>query len=146
MTKNEITRRFPNASAAFIAANLDPENSGPAAVVEHDPGDAPLAAETLQRPDRRQFLVRVTSFRRRLLDEDNLCEKYHVDLCRYAGAIPDDAPGETLVPLLKMRMVMAFAGLVGSAQASLTSCWNRSIQACSCRGFPPLHSKEKESE
>ena len=103
MTKNEITRRFPNASAAFIAANLDPENSGPAAVVEHDPGDAPLAAETIQRRNRRQFFVRVTSFRRRLLDEDNLCAKYHVDLCRYAGAIPDDAPGQVKIEVGQVK-------------------------------------------
>ena len=97
MTQNEITRRFPNASAAFIAANLDLENSGPAAVLEHDSGHAPLAAKAVQGPDRRRFLVRVTAFRRRLLDEDNLCEKYHVDLCRYAGAIPDDAPGQVKI-------------------------------------------------
>ena len=103
MTKNEITRRFPNASAAFIAANLDPENSGPAAVVEHDPGDASLAAKALQRRDRRQFFVRVTSFRRRLLDEDNLCAKYHVDLCRYAGAIPDDAPGQVKIEVGQVK-------------------------------------------
>jgi hypothetical protein len=32
--------------------------------------------------------------RRRLLDEDNLCEKYHVDCCRYAGLIPGDSPAE----------------------------------------------------
>ena len=37
--------------------------------------------------------MRVTSIRKRLADEDGLCEKYFVDLCRYAGIIPDDAPG-----------------------------------------------------
>ena len=103
MTKNEITRRFPNASAAFIAANLDPENAGPAAVVEHDPGHAPLETEAVQGPDRRKFFVRITSFRRRLLDEDNLCEKYHVDLCRYAGAIPDDAPGQVKIEVGQVK-------------------------------------------
>ena len=103
MTKNEITRRFPNASAAFIAANLDPENSGPAAVLEHGAGDAPLAAKKIQGPDRRKFFIRITTFRRRLLDEDNLCEKYHVDLCRYAGAIPDDAPGQVKIEVGQVR-------------------------------------------
>ena len=28
----------------------------------------------------------------RLLDEDNICEKYAVDCLRYAGALRDDAP------------------------------------------------------
>jgi hypothetical protein len=103
MTKNEITRRFPNASAAFMAANLDPENSGPVAVLEHDPGDASLEAKAVQRRDRRRFLVRVTAFRPRLLDEDNLCAKYHVDLCRYAGAIPDDAPGQVKIEVGQVK-------------------------------------------
>ena len=71
--------------------------------MEHDPGDASLAAKALQRRDRRQFFVRVTSFRRRLLDEDNLCAKYHVDLCRYAGAIPDDAPGQVKIEVGQVK-------------------------------------------
>jgi len=103
MTQNEILRRFPNASAAFIAANLDADHSGPVAVVEPDSGDAPLAAETVQGPAGRKFFVRVTSFRRRLLDEDNLCEKYHVDLCRYAGAIPDDAPDQVKIEVGQIK-------------------------------------------
>lgn len=52
----------------------------------------PLAAGEAQKPDSGKFLVRVTSRRRRLLDEDNLAEKFHVDCCRYAGLIPSDAP------------------------------------------------------
>jgi len=39
-----------------------------------------------------KLAVIVTSFRRRLLDEDNLAVKWHVDALRYAGIIPDDAP------------------------------------------------------
>lgn len=34
--------------------------------------------------------VSVVSFRRRLLDPDNLCPKYHIDALRYAGVIADD--------------------------------------------------------
>ncbi len=34
--------------------------------------------------------VRVTSFRVRPVDPDNLCPKYFIDALRYAGAIPDD--------------------------------------------------------
>jgi Holliday junction resolvase RusA-like endonuclease len=63
--------------------------------VECDLRLGPLAARQAQGSDTARFLIRVTSFRRRLLDEDNLCEKYVVDCCRYAGFIPDDAPGAT---------------------------------------------------
>jgi hypothetical protein len=47
--------------------------------------------------DRKRFLVRVTSVRNRLLDEDNLCVKLVVDCCRYAGLIPGDSAGEAKI-------------------------------------------------
>jgi len=37
-----------------------------------------------------RFSVRITSYRVRLLDPDNLCGKYFVDCLRYSGIIPDD--------------------------------------------------------
>jgi hypothetical protein len=89
MTRNELTRRFPKASEAFIQANCTT-----VAELECGIGDEPLAAQEVQGPVSNRFLVRVTAVRKRLLDEDNLCAKYHVDLCRYAGVIPDDAPGQ----------------------------------------------------
>lgn len=89
MTRNELTRRFPKASEAFLQANCTT-----APELERGPGNEPLAKEKVQGRPGQQFLVRVTAVRKRLLDEDNLCAKYHVDLCRYAGVIPDDAPGE----------------------------------------------------
>ena len=92
MTLNELTRRFPKASAAFIKANLSADSSADT-IVERCPSHEPLAKEEVQRSTGASFLIRVTSVRKRLLDEDNLCEKYHVDLCRYAGVLPDDAPG-----------------------------------------------------
>lgn len=36
--------------------------------------------------------VRITSFRRRLLDPDNLSAKYFTDCLRYAEMIPNDRP------------------------------------------------------
>lgn len=41
--------------------------------------------------------MRVTSVRKCLLDEDNLCEKYHVDCLRYSGIIPDDSPDKVRI-------------------------------------------------
>jgi hypothetical protein len=62
------------------------------AFVESNPINAPLAKEEVQRRTGQKLSVRITSYRKRLIDPDNLCEKFHLDLCRYAGAIPDDAP------------------------------------------------------
>ena len=50
-----------------------------------------------EKADRKRFLVRVTSVRCRLLDEDNLCVKLVVDCCRYAGLIPGDSAGEAKI-------------------------------------------------
>lgn len=85
---NDLRKIFPHASAAFLA-----RNSGKIAVVERDPKNVGVAKVSLQKEAGGRFLVRVTSIRRRLLDEDNLCSKYFIDLCRYAGALPGDEPG-----------------------------------------------------
>lgn len=67
------------------------------AVLESDIGTSPLGEEKIEGRNSYGFLVRVTSFRKRLLDEDNLCEKYHVDLCRYAGVLPCDSPDKVKI-------------------------------------------------
>lgn len=77
--------------------DLQPDGPGPVAVVERDSGDGALAAVQNEKGVGQGFLVVVTTVRKRLLDEDNLCEKYHVDLCRYAGAIPGDSPATTRI-------------------------------------------------
>jgi len=84
MTIEQIKQLFPNASASFIKANLSAGSPRPAPVVESSPGHAPLEARQVQKATGQRFLVRVVSVRKRLLDEDNLCEKFHVDLLRPA--------------------------------------------------------------
>lgn len=102
-TREQLQLRFPNASESFLRANASdhvpaPDHSTPSApVVECDLRNGPLAAGKAEGRDSGKFLVRVTSFRRRLLDEDNLCAKYVVDCCRYAGLIPGDAPGQARI-------------------------------------------------
>lgn len=44
-----------------------------------------------------RVIVGIKSYRRRLLDEDNLCPKYFVDGLRYAGIIRGDAPGQVSI-------------------------------------------------
>lgn len=69
----------------------DPEPQYP---VRHEP----LAAqgregEDAARPPGR-VRVAVTSYRRRLIDPDNLCPKFAIDACRYAGLIRDDSEAD----------------------------------------------------
>ena len=103
MTRNEILRRFPKATESFIKANIEADDSGEVAKLESNPVNAPLGKKEVQRPDSERFLVSVTSCRKRLLDWDNLCEKYHVDLCRYAGIIPNDTPEKTLINVSQIK-------------------------------------------
>jgi Holliday junction resolvase RusA-like endonuclease len=54
--------------------------------------DEPLGAKRRETQDAGRFQVRITSYRRRLLDPDNLVGgcKYFIDCCRRAKIIPDD--------------------------------------------------------
>lgn len=92
MTREEIINRYPNASESFIRANLSDGDSGAVAKLESNPCNAPLAKKEVQGRDKARFRVCIGSRRKRLIDQDNLCEKYIVDLIRYGGVIPDDAP------------------------------------------------------
>jgi hypothetical protein len=90
----------PDDLAAILARKgyaVAPNSPASAPIVECNLRPRPLAKGEAQEPDPGIFLVRVTSFRRRLLDEDNLCEKYHVDCCRYAGLIPGDDPSKARI-------------------------------------------------
>lgn len=109
MTFNELQKRFPNCSADFLRANangtaIPDRDRWEAPVVERHTGNGAVGSLPVQAGAIQKFLVRVTSFRRRLLDTDNLAEKYHVDLCRYAGIIPSDAPGVTQIEVRQEKV------------------------------------------
>lgn len=95
---DDILRLFPHASADLLA-----RNSGPVAKLESDAKPEPLATQKVQGHSRQRFLVRVESIRARLLDEDNLCEKYHVDLLRYAGVIDGDEASQTKIEVSQRK-------------------------------------------
>lgn len=63
-----------------------------------------MGKNAAQGADSARFLVRVTSVRRRLIDEDNLCEKHVIDCCRHAGVIPDDRPGQTKIEVCQRKI------------------------------------------
>src|SRR5690349_16140772 len=114
MTYAELQKYFPNRPNSFYERNASdypraipvvrrdagadsPRDTRPAPVVERRAGNGPLGKRPPKKRDTRTFLVRVTAFRVRLLDEDNLCEKYHVDCCRYSGLLPSDAAGKARI-------------------------------------------------
>jgi len=51
-----------------------------------------VATKEGERINSKRVHVGIVSYRRRLCDVDNLCGKYFLDCCRYAGLIQDDAP------------------------------------------------------
>jgi hypothetical protein len=72
--------------------------------LEPDTRDAALVEAQAKAGDTGVFYVRVVSFRRRLLDEDNLCEKFFVDCCRYAGLLPSDAAGKARIAVSQEKV------------------------------------------
>lgn len=70
-----------------------PKACNPSSRPEPEPAvcNEPVAATQRKESDAKRILVRVTSFRRRLCDPDNLCPKYFIDCLRYANLIPNDS-------------------------------------------------------
>lgn len=99
MNPNRLKRLFPNASSTFIKQNSDPEieSTGKDTKLEHSSKPAPLRETRPQEKDSGRYVICITSFRKRQCDEDNLCEKFHVDTLRYSGAIPVDSPDQTSI-------------------------------------------------
>ena len=87
----------------FPPYDIDPHHPWSAPKLECHSRHEPLAADEVQEGARGRVLVRVTAVRSRLIDEDNLCEKYHVDLCRYAGALASDEPGKTQIKVTQRK-------------------------------------------
>ena len=78
----ELTQRAAN---ALKARHQRPASPQPEPTVLN----APLGAEETKGQDTRRR-VKISSYRVRLLDPDNMCVKYHIDGLRYAGIIKDD--------------------------------------------------------
>ena len=113
---------FPRASGDFLAANpvqVNVERKQPYGEtinngkIPHPFPQSALCNESVaatkgknRNPER--CLVRITSFRCRLTDPDNLCPKYFIDSLRYAGAIPDDRQ-EDIILETRQEKVKSYA-------------------------------------
>ena len=105
MKSDEYRQLLQNASKStrWLNASAAVDCAGAITKLERAVGDATLGAAQVQATTRQRFFISVTAYRTRLLDEDNLCEKYHVDLCRYAGALPDDDPSQTKIEVRQIK-------------------------------------------
>jgi hypothetical protein len=70
--------------------------------------DEPLAKSKRKKGYALRSVVRIISYRRRLLDTDNLCVKSAVDSLRYAGVISNDDP-DTICLQVEQRRVKSKA-------------------------------------
>jgi hypothetical protein len=100
---NQFNERTQAKLRAQLDVDLRAKNAGPAAKLERTPCDAPLEAKKNQRSASSRFLVRIESRRKRLLDEDNICEKYLVDLLRYSGIIANDSPDQCRIEVAQTK-------------------------------------------
>jgi hypothetical protein len=71
-----------------LKASCPLQSPQPQPPVRHEP----LAAGEGKKEGSSRVIVRITSFRQRLVDADNACGKSLVDGLRYAGLIPNDRP------------------------------------------------------
>lgn len=81
------------AEQLYVVPNKD-SHQAPDPIVERGDPHALAEAPQAEAGHPGKYFVRVVSFRVHLLDEDNLCEKYHVDALRYSGLLPSDAPDQ----------------------------------------------------
>lgn len=111
---NELQRKvqamFPNAKEAFRLRNPDifgALDMGEAQNAKPQPVVCPEPMGPLSREEKNTacFLVRLTSYRKRLLDPDNLCPKYFIDCLRYSGLIPDDRPEDIQIEVHQAKTI-----------------------------------------
>ena len=81
----ETTLRKPN-------ANNNTNDTGATAKLEQDTRHGTLAEKPIETRSTGRVHIRFVSVRKRLLDPDNICEKWTLDCLRYIGVIRGDEP------------------------------------------------------
>ena len=72
-------------------------------IVERRADAKSVAPPRLQEANTERVIVRVLTVRKRLLDEDNLCEKFLVDAMRYCGFLADDRASTTKIEVSQRK-------------------------------------------
>lgn len=107
MNSDELRKRFPWASECFIRQNADKADSvSPSTEHQRTAGNESVATTTGTHNDPmcNRIRVKIVSFRRRLLDERNLSDKYFVDALVYSGILRGDSPKEVQVEVSQYKV------------------------------------------
>ena len=105
MTEDDLNKLLAKPGYAIVShAPVLARAPRKAAKLEPDSRDAPLGTGQIQEAASGRFLVRIKSLRKRLLDEDNLCEKFVCDLLRYSGVIPDDSAAKAKIEVSQEKI------------------------------------------
>ena len=73
-------------------SHLSLGDTGPLTKLERPAGNGPLATREAQAPNSGAVHIRFVSVRKRLLDPDNISEKWVLDCLRFANIIRGDEP------------------------------------------------------
>lgn len=89
---NAIALKLPLSKATLARNNYENNCEISSAKPEQVVRNESMAAKARESGNPNRVHVSIRSFRRRLLDADNLCPKYFLDCLTYAEIIRDDAP------------------------------------------------------
>lgn len=92
MTLADLPHKYQDQIAPQLYGKTYVGNPPSRPVLEQGLGHGPLGEGQTKKADSAIYEISVVSYRTRLCDEDNLCEKYHIDALRYLNLIPDDSP------------------------------------------------------
>ena len=95
----EHKRKIRSEQAANKASSIRAASPKPEPIVRHEP----LVEKNAKGSDPRRR-VTITSYRVRLLDQDNLCIKYHIDGLRYEGVIKDDTTQHIVITMRQVQV------------------------------------------
>lgn len=106
LSDSEIRRLFPYASKSTLARNRDADNQTPSPKPKRAIRDDALGKASRESSHAGRVVVRIVSFRRRLLDRDNLFggSKYFTDGLRYAGLLSDDAEAQICLEVSQQKV------------------------------------------
>jgi len=84
-------------------ANHQTNNPGTIAKLEQDTRHGSLAEKPIETHTASRVHIRFESVRKRLLDPDNICEKWTLDCLRYIGVIRGDEPDKITLETTQRR-------------------------------------------
>lgn len=103
MTENELRRRYPNASKAFIKANSEIDSVSPGSISEHDIRKALHDVGKNEARSSERCLLSFTCYRTKRQDPDNAVVKWFVDALRRARLIQDDTEDDIEIKIKQVK-------------------------------------------